>query len=118
MDCVENPSKVRVLYNGSVEEVNFRTYMERTAAEFNSGIEGIESYKACAMAAKMYAIHKVLKRAIGLNYDIYNCLSIVLKMVGYFHKLMKMMKQKICLGKINCIIITQESRKWHIITLI
>ncbi len=71
VDYVENPSKVRVLYNGSVEEVNFRTYMERTAAaEFNSRIEGIESYKACAMAAKMYVIHKVLKRAIGLNYDI------------------------------------------------
>lgn len=72
IDYVENPSQVRVLYNGSVETVDFRTYMERTAAaEFNSGIEGIESYKACAMAVKMYAIHKILKRAIGLNYDIY-----------------------------------------------
>lgn len=71
VDYVDNPANIRVLYNGAVQTVNFKTYLERTVAvECNSGLDDIESYKACAMAVKMYAIHKLLKRAVGYNYDI------------------------------------------------
>lgn len=71
VDYVDNPANIRILYNGTVQTIDFKTYLERTVAvECNSGLDGIETYKACAMAVKMYAIHKVLKRAVGYNYDI------------------------------------------------
>lgn len=71
VDRVANPSTIRVSIDGKVDTVNFKTYLQRNGAvEFNSGLTCSDGYKACAMAAKMFAIHKVLTAASGTNYDI------------------------------------------------
>lgn len=71
VDRVANPSTIRVYVNGTVDTVNFKTYLQRNGAvEFNSGLTYSDGYKASAMAAKMFAIHKVLTAASGANYDI------------------------------------------------
>lgn len=72
VDKVANPSTIRIYIDGDVEELSFRTYLERTvAAECNNGLYGGQSgYDAAAMACKMFAIHKCLRSAHGGNYDI------------------------------------------------
>jgi len=72
VDRVQNPTKIRLYYNGAILEPDFDEYLSGTvAAECNSGLYGGQSgYDACAMACKMYAIHKWLTAASGANYDI------------------------------------------------
>ncbi len=71
IDYVRNPSTIRVLINGKVDTVDFKTYCKRAAAvEINSGLNYTDGYNACAMALKMFAIHKVNTAAVGANYDI------------------------------------------------
>lgn len=71
IDFVRNPSTIRVLVNGRVDTVDFKTYCKRAAAvEINSGLNYADGYNACAMALKMFAIHKVNTAATGANYDI------------------------------------------------
>lgn len=71
IDYVRNPSTIRVLVNGTVVTVDFKTYCKRAAAvEINSGLNNTDGYNACAMALKMFAIHKVNTAATGANYDI------------------------------------------------
>ncbi len=70
-DYVGNPSTIRVLVNGTVKTVDFKTYCKRAAAvEMNSGLNNTDGYRACAMALKMFAIHKIYSAASGANYDI------------------------------------------------
>lgn len=71
IDYVRNPNTIRVLVNGKVDTVDFKTYCKRAAAvEINSGLNYTDGYNACAMALKMFAIHKVNTAAVGANYDI------------------------------------------------
>lgn len=70
-DYVGNPSTIRVLVNGVVKTVDFKTYCKRAAAvEMNSGLNNTGGYRVCAMALKMFAIHKIYTAASGANYDI------------------------------------------------
>lgn len=70
IDYVRNPSKIRVLYNGSVKSVTFSDYCLTVAANEMNTLTNIDGQRAAAMAIKMFAIHYVNSAASGSNYDI------------------------------------------------
>ncbi|WP_066719965.1 hypothetical protein [Clostridium sp. Marseille-P299] len=70
IDAVKNPSKIRVLYNGSVVERPFAEYLKVVASNEMNTISNTNGARACAMAIKMFAMHFVNTAASGSNYDI------------------------------------------------
>lgn len=70
IDYVKNPSKIRVLYNGSVKKINFTDYCLTVAANEINTLSSVNGRYAAAMAIKMFAMHYVNSAASGANYDI------------------------------------------------
>lgn len=71
VDYVQNPSVIRVILDdGSIVVRDLKDYCKTVAAGEITVLTNTEALRACALAIKMFAVHKILTAGAGASCDI------------------------------------------------